>query len=370
MNRDTFIYNEGFSAHRINNNSIVQFQIKMKLFILVLALTLVFSASAGDAYDWRSRSIYQLLTDRYARSDRSDSPCANLSNYCGGTFEGIRKNLDYIKAMGFDAIWISPIVENYEGGYHGYWATNLYKVNKHFGTTRELKKLVNAAHSKDILVMVDVVANHMGPVGTNFSQIVPFNLSEHYHPRCLLTNWTDQHHVENCWLADLPDLDQNSPFVKRTLIDWIRHLVAEFKFDGIRIDTILEVPANFWLDFTRAAGVFAMGEAFHAGYQYVGGYQNVIDGVLNYPLYYKLKEIFGAKQSMSLFTTHYVEMGKHFKNQDLLGNFVDNHDNSRFLNEYNDTRMFKAALAFTIASRGIPFTYYGLSTILTVGWIL
>jgi alpha-amylase len=58
------------------------------------------------------------------------SKCNDLSAYCGGTFKGVTDSLDYIANMGFDAIWISPVVKNYEDastnqwGYHGYWATN------------------------------------------------------------------------------------------------------------------------------------------------------------------------------------------------------------------------------------------------------
>ena len=63
--------------------------------------------------------------------------------------------------MGFDAIWITPVVDNYDGGYHGYWARNMYDVNHNFGSADDLKALVNACHSRDIWVMVDVVANHV-----------------------------------------------------------------------------------------------------------------------------------------------------------------------------------------------------------------
>ena len=70
--------------------------------------------------------------------------------------------------MGFDAIWISPIVENRAGGYHGYWATNINKLNDNFGSEKDFVDLVNACHSRGILVMVDVVANHMGNLDTKF----------------------------------------------------------------------------------------------------------------------------------------------------------------------------------------------------------
>ena len=114
--------------------------------ILLIALSQV---SAHSKEEWKTRAIYQIITDRFATSD-SSAPNCDLSNYCGGTFKGIINKLDYIKGMGFDAIWISPVVENTEGSYLGYHAINLYKINGHFGSAQDLKDLVKAAHDKDI----------------------------------------------------------------------------------------------------------------------------------------------------------------------------------------------------------------------------
>lgn len=71
-------------------------------------------ASAADANAWKSRNIYFALTDRVARSnsDNGGNACSNLGNYCGGTFKGLEAKLDYIKGMGFDAIWITPVVDS------------------------------------------------------------------------------------------------------------------------------------------------------------------------------------------------------------------------------------------------------------------
>lgn len=101
------------------------------------------------------------------------------------------------------------MVSNTEGGYHGYWAKNIYEMNKVFGGEEELKELVEECHKRDIWVMVDVVGNHMGPVNTDYSQLYPFNKQEHYHDYCTI-NGDDfihnQNRVENCRLAGLPDL--------------------------------------------------------------------------------------------------------------------------------------------------------------------
>ena len=70
--------------------------------------------------EWRSRSIYQIITDRFSPSESgSGKSCPLLYTYCGGTFQGITSHLNYVKSLGFNAIWISPIVLNLPGGYHG-----------------------------------------------------------------------------------------------------------------------------------------------------------------------------------------------------------------------------------------------------------
>lgn len=88
------------------------------LFSLLVFPQLSIGASPNE---WQSRTIYQLLTDRFARSDGSTNNCNNLSGYCGGSFNGIINHLDYIQGMGFDSIWISPVITNTNGGYHGFF---------------------------------------------------------------------------------------------------------------------------------------------------------------------------------------------------------------------------------------------------------
>lgn len=81
--------------------------------VLAGATSLVAALSADE---WSKQSIYQVLTDRFARTDGSVSAACDASQaqYCGGSFVGLTKKLDYIQNMGFTAIWISPIVANIE----------------------------------------------------------------------------------------------------------------------------------------------------------------------------------------------------------------------------------------------------------------
>ncbi len=181
---------------------------------VLLLLCLVSVAYPAQAEEWKSRSIYQLLTDRFYNP--AETTCDNLLEYCGGTWQGIIQKLPYIQALGFDAIWISPVVEQVgEGSYHGYWASDLYKVNSRFGSEEDLKALVRECHARGIWVMVDVVANHMGPVEKDYQQLGTFREEGDYHEYCLIAmedfDGRNQSRVENCRLAGLPDLKHENP---------------------------------------------------------------------------------------------------------------------------------------------------------------
>lgn len=85
--------------------------------LLSAASVLAAGVSALDAAQWRSQTIYQVMTDRFARTDGSTTaPCDTFeSTYCGGTWRGLIQKLDYIQGLGATAVWISPFVKNIQG---------------------------------------------------------------------------------------------------------------------------------------------------------------------------------------------------------------------------------------------------------------
>ncbi|PRP81159.1 hypothetical protein PROFUN_01993 [Planoprotostelium fungivorum] len=333
---------------------------------LVLILCLVTSVFCATSQEWKSRSIYQVLTDRFAKSTSGTARCLDLNDYCGGSYKALTKKLDYIKDMGFNAIWISPIPHNFPKGYHGYWADDLTRMNEHFGTEKELLELVKRAHLKDIWVMVDVVGNHM--FHDFIDQIIPFNKSEHYHscdvcPRsCQIEDWSNQQQVEDCKLSNMPDLNQTHPYVRDTLKSWVKDVVDKYKFDGIRIDTVLEVPKWFWGEYVQSAGVFAMGEVANSDLSYVSGYQSplgTMPSVLSYPLYYTMVNVFAYGHSMYELRDSFNAYVKSFGDVDVLGTFLDCHDQPRFLSFNRDHKLYENGLVTVMLSSGIPVVYYG-----------
>merc|ERR1719329_1476359 len=143
----------------------------MRILTHILLYMRVFCAI--DTTMWHGRSIYFVFTDRFAKSVDAgdfDEKCDG-KKWCGGTLQGIIRKLDYIQGMGFDAIWITPPVkqvdwlDNWNGtGYHGYWASDFFAIDPHLGTEDDLLALKQECQKRAMLLMVDIVANHVGPV--------------------------------------------------------------------------------------------------------------------------------------------------------------------------------------------------------------
>jgi glycosidase len=124
------------------------------------------------AVDWRGEVIYQLMVDRFANGDRNNDRGVaegDLGRYQGGDWQGVIDNVDYLVDLGVTTVWISPLVRNVDSdagfdGYHGYWTQDFLDVNPHFGDVAKLREMVDVLHDNGILVILDIVTNHVGQV--------------------------------------------------------------------------------------------------------------------------------------------------------------------------------------------------------------
>lgn len=208
-------------------------------------------------------------------------------------------------------------------------------------------------------MMVDVVANHMGRGDYSKFSPAPLNQASAYHTPCNI-NYADQGSIEYCMVADiLHDINTEDAAMQQLLQDWVKWLVAEFKFDGVRIDTVKHVPKSFWPEFAWDSGVYTIGEVFDGNPDYLAGYDKLMGGLLDYATYYPMNNFYQQKGSSQALVDMINTVSAKFSDPTALGTFLDNHDNNRWLNQKNDLSLFKNALAFVILSRGIPIVYYG-----------
>lgn len=163
----------------------------MQNYLLLLMLLFgnaiaVLASNYGDVYkatrsDFRDESIYFVMTTRFFDGDESNNTQCweNQSANAGdppwrGDFKGLIEKLDYIKALGFTAVWITPVVENASGyDYHGYHAHDFSKVDHRYESEGVgFQELINAAHAKGMKIILDIVLNHTGNFGeTNLCKL-------------------------------------------------------------------------------------------------------------------------------------------------------------------------------------------------------
>ncbi|KAH9828346.1 Alpha-amylase domain [Teratosphaeria destructans] len=349
--------------------------ILLEILRAVLLLTAA-TATALTPAQWRAQSVYQVMTDRFAKTTDNTTACGNLNYYCGGTWRGLINHLDYIQGMGFTAIWISPVVENLPASvetvdgssYHGYWAQDIYSVNPSFGTAADLKALSTALHARGMYLMVDVVTNHMAYNGcgtcVDYSIYNPFNSQSYYHPYCSI-DYNNRTSIPVCWEGDnivsLPDLRTEDSTVLSMWETWITQLVANYSIDGLRVDSMQQVDSVFWQPWLAAAGdLYAVGEVFNGDPTYTCPYQAYLPGVMNYPAYYYITQAFESTTgSISNLANGINAVKSDCSDSTLLGSFLENHDNPRFPSYTSDISLAKNAIGFTMLQDGIPIIYQG-----------
>nr|AOR81607.1 alpha-amylase [Phaffia rhodozyma] len=342
---------------------------------LLSSLTLVPRlTNALSAAEWRDKSIYQVVTDRFSTGSLT-TPCYTTDKaYCGGTWAGITARLDYIQGMGFDAVWISPITSNIgnttEGqAYHGYWPMDFATLNSHFGTADDLKALSAALHTRGMYLMADVVVNHVATTQGS-AAFVPtsdygeFDTSADFHPFCWVADDKNQTQVEQCWLGTstlaLADIDTESTSIVAYMNTWIKTLVSDYSIDGLRIDTVKHIRKDFWPGFASSAGVFTMGEILDGSVAYNAPYQDVLDSVLNYPLYYQIMYAFQyVNANLGALVDVHNSLLSSMNDTTLLGTFVDNHDQPRLASLIKDTALLGNAYTYPFITDGVPIVYYG-----------
>lgn len=196
--------------------------------------------------DFRDEQIYFVITTRFYDGDPSnntqcwDGQSRNVGDPAWrGDFKGLIEKLDYIKALGFTAVWITPVVENASGfDYHGYHAGNFSKVDHRYESEDvDFQDLIDAVHARGMKLILDIVLNHTG----NFGEANLCKLFDR--------DWSaDQSDINACMIpftkkdgGRLPD-DYSAQVKKQ--YDW---RLAEMKnTDGVNHDT-----HNYWHHFAH-----------------------------------------------------------------------------------------------------------------------
>ncbi len=340
--------------------------------------------------------IYLIMPDRFANGDTSNDTVEGYkdslqSQYTqarhGGDIQGVIDHLDYLKDLGITTIWLTPVVENNTfRSYHGYSATDFYKIDPRLGDIDRYKTLVTEAHNRGLKIIMDHVSNHMSidhpwmknlPTPDWIHGTIENHLAVDHHKMVYTDIHSDSSTMEKVyksWFVDfMPDLNQANNFLGNYIIQNTIWWIETAGIDGIREDTYpycnqifmsrwAKTVMNEYPNFNIVGEVWTGEPAFLAGYQ---GNNNLRDFNTNLPAVTD----FGMRDALSGFLTgnkkidaFYILLAKDYlySNSDNLVTFIDNHDIGRAMFQA-DTNIAKFKIAFhlLLTTRGIPQILYG-----------
>lgn len=372
-------------------------------------------SGTGAYKDWHDAVIYSIMIDRFSDGSKSNNnplihpQLSDKANYQGGDLQGILDRLQegYFDSLGVNTLWLSPVYDNtnnvyqefpephrYFTGYHGYWPTDNFKVEEHFGDTALLKKVIDEAHKRNMRVLLDFVANHVHIEHPLFKQhpdwFGSFTLPD---GRKNLRLW-DEFRLTTWFETYLPKFDyERSAAARDYMTDnavwWLKQVNA----DGFRQDAVKHIPYLFWRDLTRKIKqeieillnkkIYQIGETF-GSYDLISSYVNngQLSAQFNFNLYDTAIPVF--TDSAASFSGLNNQMNQTFSVygvNHLMGNLMDSHDKARFIayadgdiagdpgelawnnppkvdnpDSYMKTQLY---LAYLAAIPGLPVVYYG-----------
>lgn len=377
-------------------------------------------------------AIYLVVPDRFAQGGSGTQANmkegvnrADPSGRHGGDLAGLRQHLDYIAGLGFTQVWPTPLVENDSAqySYHGYAATDFYKIDPRFGTNDDFGAFVAEARAKGVGVIQDIVLNHIGgghwwmadlpapdwvntwpqgeaPGRSQASspssgsgvtvQVTPggIRFTETHHARMTLqdpyASADDRKRFTDGWFVPgMPDLNQRRPELATYLTQMTLWWIETYGLSGIRTDTYsysdrdfltrwsarvmqeyprLNIVGEEWSPHPAVVSYWQRGKRNHDGY--VSHAPSMMDFPLQTNLLAALLETDGPHTGL---TKLYEGLAHDFVYPDPanLVLFDGNHDTPRLFSLlHHDVGLTKIALAYLATTRRIPQLFYGSELLL------
>ena len=314
-----------------------------------------------------------------------------------GDFNGVTEKLDYIKELGANAIWFMPIMPS--PTYHKYDVTDYKAVHPDYGTMADFKRLLDEAHKRDIKVVIDMIINHTGTDHPWFqaSKSGRENAFRDYYVWAQkdtiasylnkktvtldsdnIRQWHDpgqgQDYYYGFFWGGMPDLNFDSPEVRKEIVSIGRFWLEEVGVDGFRLDAAKHIfpddrPLDnhaFWKEFRQEMeaikpDVYLVGEVYDRK-EIVAPYLPGLPALFNFDFHYTLIEALNTENGQVLYQKQKDVLDFY---QGITTDFIDatfssNHDQPRLLNDLKqDPAKYKQALAILMTLPGAPYLYYG-----------
>ncbi|MBX7219817.1 MAG: alpha-amylase [Blastocatellia bacterium] len=270
-----------------------------------------------------------------------------------GNFAGVEARLDQLKELGVTVLWlmpVHPVGELKRKGTLGspYAVKDYYGVNPEYGTPRDLKKLIGAAHRQGFKVVIDIVANHTAWDSVMMKSPEFYSRDAKGEIRSPFPDW-----------ADVADLNYDNPKLREYMIGMLKFWLSEYDLDGFRCDVAGEVPTSFWEE-ARAAlervkpDILMLAESDRPDLLV-----KAFDLDYAWPFHHALDEVFSGREPATAIRKTWETERQRFPKNGKHMFFSDNHDERRALARFGERGALAAAtLVFTMD--GVPLIYNGM----------
>lgn len=328
--------------------------------------------------EWLKNAVfYQIFVDRfYVGNTSKDLSYVNLKwgevpnpkSFAGGDLKGVSKKLSYLKKLGINAIYLTPVFKSKSN--HKYDISDYFSIDETFGTKADLKNLVEKAHALGMHVVLDAVFNHCSEDLEQFKDVVKNGKDSQFFDWFMVRGDKvdkKQGNYEYFGVCKyMPKFNTSTPSLQQYLIKVATYWIRECDIDGWRLDVSDEVSHDFWKKLRIAVkkekpSAVLIGENWHDAYPYLRG--DEYDGIMNYALTKALMDYFvnDAIDAEGLFkrlSSLYVRNTR--QANDMMLNLLDSHDTHRFYSLVKeDEDKLKAALAIVFCHTGSVCVYYG-----------
>jgi cyclomaltodextrinase len=337
---------------------------------------------------WVNETVwYQIFPDRFnTNNPKVDWKKTKVSNETifGGNIQGIIQKLDYLKELGINGIYLTPIFKAETA--HKYDTVDYFQIDSDFGTMKDFEQLVAECKKRSIRLILDAVYNHTSKNHPFFQDVIKNGESSPYAQYYHINDYTTLEQASKlrdirklpsyetfAFTPDMPKLKTTNPEVKKYLLE-VTKFWTDKGIDGWRLDVANEVDADFWRDFkqcvmTSNPDAYILGEIWHDATKWLHGDQ--FHNTMNYPLMLSLFDLLQDESyTTEQFKDYYLQKMLESTHQvfDSTFNLLDSHDTIRLLNRLgSDKNKAFQIICLLLSLNGSPSIYYGSEIALAGG---
>lgn len=346
---------------------------------------IIWSAIAMMGCKNNSEDIANTAIEKFSPAVEENSVIyeVNIRQYSPeGTFNAFTKDIPQLKELGVKIIWVMPIFpisqtkrkatggddskfasempaaeqHKYLGSY--YAVSDFRKVNPEFGTLEDFRNLVKTAHENGIYVILDWVPNHTG-----WDHVWIKNHPEYYtkNAKGEIIDPINPETGKSWGWTDVADLNYDNQNLRKAMTADMMYWIKDEAIDGFRCDVAGNVPLDFWQQaipqLRKQKNIFMLAEAWEPALLK----NNLFDMAYAWDGHHTLNKIAQGKEPVKQFDAYIEKINKDYEANDILMNFVDNHDE----NSWNGTiksrlgEAEEAMTALTYLMPGMPLVYSG-----------